>query len=414
MGLWEAMRGRTQPKQANLDALFLGAERGDHAADRRRASSPPAPVRSATARPTGRRSPRPRTTSLALLRDDAEAPDVEVTQRRLRLHLAGGRRRHGRRARAVHRPARRQHHARGATVSAPGCCARWCRSPTRRAQRFGLVYLYKQGTFYPFAPSGEQTATTCWSCRCATCWEPSCPWSPTCSGGWRSGGSGVVREAEARDRSIAAYDVLDGAPRRELDSLVQLAAQVAGVPFAAVNLLSSHSQHQVATAGFDGADSPIDHSMCRLVVESGKPIMLEDAGDDVRFAHNPWTTGELADVKYYGSHPLTTPAGVTIGTLCVFDDRSHEVTPQAARGWPSSPTGWWTSSSSSSPRDASARPTPGSAPPTSASPSSPARSATTSRTRSRPSRCRCRRSSSTSRSPTSSTPWPGRAVASTG
>jgi signal transduction histidine kinase len=141
-----------------------------------------------------------------------------------------------------------------------------------------------------------------------------------------------VREAEARDRSIAAYDVLDGAPRRELDSLVQLAAQVAGVPFAAVNLLSSHSQHQVATAGFDGADSPIDHSMCRLVVESGKPIMLEDAGDDVRFAHNPWTTGELADVKYYGSHPLTTPAGVTIGTLCVFDDRSHEVTPQAARG----------------------------------------------------------------------------------
>ena len=37
-----------------------------------------------------------------------------------------------------------------------------------------------------------------------------------------------MREAEARDRSIAAYDVLDGAPRRELDSLVQLAAQVAG------------------------------------------------------------------------------------------------------------------------------------------------------------------------------------------
>jgi hypothetical protein len=24
-------------------------------------------------------------------------------------------------------------------------------------QRFGLVYLYKQGTFYPFAPTGEQS-----------------------------------------------------------------------------------------------------------------------------------------------------------------------------------------------------------------------------------------------------------------
>ncbi|HEX5917749.1 MAG TPA: GAF domain-containing sensor histidine kinase [Nocardioides sp.] len=141
-----------------------------------------------------------------------------------------------------------------------------------------------------------------------------------------------MNPGDARDRSLAAYDVLGGTPRRELDSLVELAAQVAGVPFAAVNLLSSHSQHQVATAGFDGTDSPLDHSMCRLVVESGTPIMLEDAGDDVRFAENPWTTGEIANVKYYGSHPLTTPGGVTIGTLCVFDDRSHEVTPEAARG----------------------------------------------------------------------------------
>lgn len=135
-----------------------------------------------------------------------------------------------------------------------------------------------------------------------------------------------------RERVLAAYDVVDTSPRRELDALVELAAQVAGVPFAAVNLLSSHSQHQVATAGFEGDESPIDHAMCRLVVETGQPIMLEDAGADVRFAENPWTTGEIGEVKYYGSHPLTTPSGVTIGTLCVFDDQSHEVTPEAARG----------------------------------------------------------------------------------
>jgi signal transduction histidine kinase len=135
-----------------------------------------------------------------------------------------------------------------------------------------------------------------------------------------------------RERALAAYDVLHQAPRRELDALVELAAQVAGVPFAAVNLLSSHSQHQVATAGFEGADSPAEDSMCRLVVESGRPIMVEDAGHDVRFAHNPWTTGERADVKFYGSHPLTTPAGVVIGTLCVFDTEAHRVTPETAKG----------------------------------------------------------------------------------
>ena len=27
-------------------------------------------------------------------------------------------------------------------------------------EQFGLTYLYKQGTFYPFAPSGEQSRDT--------------------------------------------------------------------------------------------------------------------------------------------------------------------------------------------------------------------------------------------------------------
>ena len=72
--------------------------------------------------------------------------------------------------------------------------------------------------------------------------------------------------------------------------------------------------------------------MCRLVVESGVPIVLEDAALDVRFAENPWVTGEIADVKYYGSQPLRTPDGVVIGTLCVFDKEAHAVTPEATRG----------------------------------------------------------------------------------
>ena len=113
---------------------------------------------------------------------------------------------------------------------------------------------------------------------------------------------------------------------------MELAAQGAGVPFAAINLLGARAQHQVATSGFEGVDSPIESSMCRLAVEAGRPIMLEDAGEDVRFAQNPWTTGEIGHVKFYGSHPLRTPAGVVIGTLCVFDNDSHPVSPESAKG----------------------------------------------------------------------------------
>ncbi|WP_210648580.1 ATP-binding protein [Nocardioides sp. SYSU D00065] len=135
-----------------------------------------------------------------------------------------------------------------------------------------------------------------------------------------------------RERAMAAYDVIDGPPRRELDALADLAAQVAGVPYAAINLLTRETQHPVATTGFVGAPTPRRDSMCRRVVESGEPVLLEDASQDERYIDSPWTDGRHARVKYYASHPLRTPSGVVIGTLCVFDDRTHEVTPDAARG----------------------------------------------------------------------------------
>ena len=137
---------------------------------------------------------------------------------------------------------------------------------------------------------------------------------------------------ELRDHMVAAYDVVDEPPRPALEALVELAAQVAGVPFAAVNIMSSDVQHQVATTGFVGADTPYDDAMCRFVVQSGRSIMLEDARQDERFADSPWTNGDLGDVRYYASHPLRTPEGVVVGTLCVFDTDAHQVTPAAAKG----------------------------------------------------------------------------------
>ena len=47
--------------------------------------------------------------------------------------------------------------------------------------------------------------------------------------------------------------------------------------------------------------------MCRFVVEGGEPILLPDASLDERFRDNPFTTGEIADVRFYASYPLETP-----------------------------------------------------------------------------------------------------------
>ena len=143
------------------------------------------------------------------------------------------------------------------------------------------------------------------------------------------GGSGAVTTQDRmREQAIEAYDVLAAPPRRELEALVELAAKFTGVPMATINLITATQQWQVATYGFAAAVCDREDSMCRFVIEGGEPILLPDASLDVRFRDNPFTTGEIADVRFYASFPLETPAGVVLGTLCVFDTEVHPVDPE--------------------------------------------------------------------------------------
>lgn len=154
MGLWEAMRARTQPKRNNLDALF---------------HVPSAAITLQTAlgfEPTGAGSVCYRSAAgaafaqtqadvLALIRDDAEAPEVEITQDDFGftwLVVAGDK---------DDVPGLcTDLHAVNTTLEAQGFGAGLLCSLVPFADgggnRVGLVYLYKQGTFYPFAPRGPQ------------------------------------------------------------------------------------------------------------------------------------------------------------------------------------------------------------------------------------------------------------------
>ncbi len=144
-------------------------------------------------------------------------------------------------------------------------------------------------------------------------------------------GTGTM-DGTATDRVavLERYQVLDRPPRRELLALVDLAARVSGVPMATINLITDTQQHQVATVGFERSICSYEESMCTRVLEDGRPIVSYDAREDERFSANPFVTGALGNVRFYASHPLTTPEGVMIGTLCVFDDRPRRLETEQA------------------------------------------------------------------------------------
>ncbi len=124
---------------------------------------------------------------------------------------------------------------------------------------------------------------------------------------------------------IDRYRVLVVPPRADLLALVEVAAQVADVPLATINLITDTEQHQVATTGFDASICAREDSMCNLVLHEKAPVIVPDASQDPRFKDNPFVTGEIGDVRFYATHQLRTPSGVVIGTLCVFDTEPREL-----------------------------------------------------------------------------------------
>jgi signal transduction histidine kinase len=129
---------------------------------------------------------------------------------------------------------------------------------------------------------------------------------------------GLVAE-ERREAELWRYDVLGHAPGRELQALVEIAAQISAVPTAAINIVTSTTQQQLATTGFTPAICAREDAMCAAVLDQPERVVVPDAREDERFRDNPFVSGALSRVRFYASSPLTTPTGVIIGRLCVFD-----------------------------------------------------------------------------------------------
>ncbi|GAB7051068.1 sensor histidine kinase [Catenuloplanes indicus] len=127
-------------------------------------------------------------------------------------------------------------------------------------------------------------------------------------------------EEQERLATLHEYGLLDAPADDELAAVVRVAALVAGVPTATLNLIDENRQCQLTTCGFEGGDSAREDSMCAIRLLERRTVVVPDASRDPVYRDNPWVTGRLAGVRFYASVPLVTPTGHALGTLCVFDD----------------------------------------------------------------------------------------------
>ena len=135
----------------------------------------------------------------------------------------------------------------------------------------------------------------------------------------------LVKDEALRIEALSQYEVLNGAADAALDEIVRLAAQICDTPFAALTFGGADRIWRKSRVGIHAAELALGATPCEAVILGEGIYELPDARHDPDFAPD----GILLDgrsLRFYAAAPVTTPGGVSLGTLCVFDASPRRLT----------------------------------------------------------------------------------------
>jgi EAL domain-containing protein (putative c-di-GMP-specific phosphodiesterase class I)/GGDEF domain-containing protein len=128
---------------------------------------------------------------------------------------------------------------------------------------------------------------------------------------------GVVenKSEEARLDALRQLNLLDTEPSEAFDRITRMAAQIFGLPIAAVSLTDLDRQWFKSRVGITHNSIPRDKAPCAQVAECAHMVVIPDLLEDSRYRDSHLArTG----VRFYAGAPLTTRDGFGLGAMCVL------------------------------------------------------------------------------------------------
>lgn len=140
-------------------------------------------------------------------------------------------------------------------------------------------------------------------------------------------GVAVPRPANESQRldALRRLGILDTPPEERFDRIVRLASRLFRVPFAYISLVDDQTQWIKSQEGACELTTPREKSFCGHTILTSKAMIVPDAKQDPRFAHNPLVVGEPY-IRFYAGRPLETERGCCVGSLCIMDREPRRLT----------------------------------------------------------------------------------------
>lgn len=134
----------------------------------------------------------------------------------------------------------------------------------------------------------------------------------------------MYKAEEQRAKAVKRFLSLKISRERELQGIVEVAAEICQTPVAMITFTDSDTQYVKYKVGVDIQTIKREDTFCHEIIKQGKSLVIPDLQKS-RYAQNPYVNND-AGVRFYAGAPITTYDGLTIGTLCVLDTKPNTLT----------------------------------------------------------------------------------------
>ncbi len=130
---------------------------------------------------------------------------------------------------------------------------------------------------------------------------------------------------------LHGLNILDSAPEARFDDITLLASLICETPTALINFIDRDRQWTKAATGSERGVIAREMSFCTYTILQPEHLLeIPDTWLHPQFAGHPAVTGPMA-VRFYVGAPLVTRDGFALGSLCVLDQKPHQLRDEQRR-----------------------------------------------------------------------------------